>query len=220
LVKDGSVLQLGLGKVPAALSRALTGHRGLRLHSGMLSDGLFELNDAGALDTNFLHTACVLVGSAEFYERTREFAPLRVAGCDFTHDATVLSGYSPFVAVNSAIEVDLFGQCNLEHIGGAALSGMGGAPDFARAARLSNGGCSIVALNSRHRTESRIVSHLRPPAVASLPRCDVDYVVTEHGVARLTGAGVHERASALIEVAAPEFRGTLTDEWRAVAARL
>jgi 4-hydroxybutyrate CoA-transferase len=192
----------------------------MRFHSGMLSDGLLALHESGALDLDFPHTTCVLVGSPALYERLADFSPLRITGCDVTHDAAVISALDRFIAVNSAIEVDLFGQCNLEHIGGAAVSGIGGAPDFARAARASAGGMSIVALNARHKSDSRVVSVLTPPGIASLPRCDVDYVITEFGIARLAGKSVHERANALIEVAAPEFRAALSSQWEAIAARL
>ena len=124
------------------------------------------------------------------------------------------------MAINSALEVDLFGQCNLELARGAAVSGVGGSPDFARAARLSRGGHSIVALHATHKDGSRIVPALGQAALTSLSRVDVDFVVTEHGVARLAGASVHERAQALIEVAAPQYRPELNDAWRAIAARL
>lgn len=220
VIADGSVIQLGLGKVPAALSTALVAHRRLRFHSGMLSDGFLALHEAGALDMGFQHTTCVVVGSRELYERIGELGPLRIIGCEVTHDASVIAAHGQFVAVNSAVEVDLFGQCNLEHIGGGAVSGMGGAPDFARAARASAGGISIVALNARQKSDSRIVSTLKSPSVATLPRCDVDYVITEYGTAKLVGKSVHERAEALIEVAAPEFRVGLSTEWDALAARL
>jgi 4-hydroxybutyrate CoA-transferase len=220
LVDDEVVLQAGLGKVPTALMRLLRDRRGLKLHSGMLSDGLLELAAAGALDMDHAHTAAVLVGSSAFYERVRDFAPLRIAGCELTHDPARLAGIERLVAVNSALEVDLFGQCNLEVTGGAAVSGAGGAPDFARAGRLSRGGCSIVALHAAHKHGSRIVPALGDAALATLPRVDVDFVVTEHGVACLAGASVHERALALIEVAAPQYRPQLHDAWRAIAARL
>lgn len=220
LVEDGSALQAGLGKVPTALMRLLKDRRKLRLHSGMLSDGLLDLADAGALDMDFAHTTCVLVGSSQFYERVSDFMPLRVLGCEVSHDPRILMELDRFVAVNSALEVDLFGQCNLEHANGASLSGPGGAPDFARAGRLSRGGCSIVALHAKHSRGSRIVPCLTNHAVASVPRVDVDYVVTEFGVAKLIGASVHERAHAIIEVAAPEFRGELREAWRLIAARL
>jgi acyl-CoA hydrolase len=220
LVEDGCVLQLGLGKLPTALSHLLKERRGLRFHSGMLSDGFLELAECGALDVDFKHTACVAVGSKEFYSALSNYPALRLAGCEVTHDSCVLGQYRRFVAVNSALEVDLFGQCNLEHAAGSAASGVGGAPDFARAARLSVGGRSVVALNARHKSGSRIVSTLSPPSVVSLTRYDVDFVVTEFGVADLVDASVHERAQALIGIAAPEFRDNLSERWHAIAARL
>jgi acyl-CoA hydrolase len=222
LVPDGSALQLGLGKVPLALSHLLRDRKGLRLHSGMLSDGMLDLAESGALDLNFRHTACVLLGTTDFYERVADFDPLRVVGCEVTHNPRTLLGIDGFVAVNSGLEVDLFGQCNLEHADGRAISGAGGAPDFARAARLSAGGRSIVALNATHHggKGSRIVPCLTDRAVTSLSRVDVDFVVTEFGSAALSGRSVHERAEAIIEVAAPAFRPSLRDAWRDIAARL
>jgi acyl-CoA hydrolase len=220
LIEDGSVLQLGLGKVPTALAASLRSRRNLRLHSGMLSDGFLDLADVGALDRDYQHTTCVLVGTRRLYARAEQFEPLRIRGCEYTHDLVTLVGMQRLVAVNSALEVDLFGQCNLEHANGSAVSGVGGAADFARAARLSPGGRSIVALNARHRNGSRIVPTLGSPGVASLSRIDVDFVVTEFGVAHLAGASVHERAQSLIEVAAPEHRSELLDRWRDIARTL
>ncbi len=222
LVPDGSILQVGLGKVPTALSPLLRDHRRLRLHSGMLSDGMLDLAIAGALDGGFCHTTCALLGTTEFYERVVDFAPLRVVGCEVTHNPRTLLEFDSFVAVNSALEVDLFGQCNLEHAEGRAVGGAGGAPDFARAARLSKGGRSIIALPATHHQGefSRIVPCLAERSLASLSRIDVDHIVTEHGSASLVGASVHERAETIIEVAAPAFRGELRRAWREIAARL
>ncbi|MES2360680.1 MAG: acetyl-CoA hydrolase/transferase C-terminal domain-containing protein [Pseudomonadota bacterium] len=222
LVPDGSSLQIGLGKVPMALSRLLCDRRMLRLHSGMLSDGLLDLANAGALDPDFLHTTCAIVGSTALYRQMADFTQVRVLGCEFTHDPRVLLELDNFVSVNSALEVDLFGQCNLEHADGHAISGAGGAPDFARAARLSSGGRSIVALNATHHggKGTRIVPCLGERAITSISRIDVDHVVTEYGVASLCGASVHERAHAIIAVAAPEFREDLARAWSAIAARL
>ena len=224
LIEDGCALQAGLGKVPTALMKLLGDRRNLRLHSGMLSDGVKDLAEAGALDPDFLHTACVLVGSEAFYRWVPEFAPLRVAGCENTHLPAAFAGIDRFVAVNAALEVDLFGQCNLEHADGRAISGPGGAPDFARAARLSRKGKSVVVLGATHVSEagavSRIVPSLDVQGMATLGRVDVDAVVTEYGVARLEGACVHERAEALIGVAAPSFRPELERAWKGIAARL
>ena len=222
LVEDGSTLQMGLGKVPTALAGALRNHRRLRLFSGMLSDGMRELAEAGALDLDFAHTACVVAGSRDLYAWATGFAPLRVLGCEVTHDARTLLAQHRFVAVNSALEVDLFGQCNLEHAEGQAVSGAGGAPDFARAARLAAKGSSIVALNATYQrgTASRIVPCLGELSISSLSRIDVDLVVTEFGVADLRGASVHQRAQALIGIAAPAFRPALQETWDTFAQRL
>lgn len=222
LVPDGSALQIGLGKVPMALSRLLCDRRMLRLHSGMLSDGLLDLARAGALDPDFAHTTCALVGSAELYRDIADFDQLRILGCEVTHNPRVLLELDNFVSVNSGLEVDLFGQCNLEHANGQAISGAGGAPDFARAARLSAGGRSVVALNATHHAGkgSRIVPCLDSNAITTISRIDVDHVVTEYGVANLAGASVHERAQAIISVAAPVFREELSRSWSAIAARL
>jgi len=222
LVEDGCMLQMGLGRVPTALAALLTDRRGLRLHSGMLCDGFDMLARAGALDEGFAHTACVVVGSQAFYDWCAQSTQLRVRGCDYTHDAAVLASLDRFTAVNSALEIDLFGQCNLEHAQGRAVSGAGGSPDFARAARQSPGGRSIVALDATHGggAGSRIVASLSPRAIVTLPRVDVDYVVTEYGAARVSGLCVHSRAEALIGVAAPQFREELTRAWRSLAAQL
>lgn len=224
LIPDGAALQVGLGKVPAALSRLLRNHRKLRLHSGMLSDGLLELAEAGVLDHDFAHTTCVLIGSEHLYRELPRYDKLRVVGCEITHDLATLMNTPGLVAVNSALEVDLFGQCNLEHANGRAVSGCGGAPDFARGARMAPGGLSVVALNaqftSKGKAATRILPTLSTNAVASLSRVDVDVVVTEFGVARLRGRSVHERAQALIGVAAPEFRAELQAAWDAIAAKL
>lgn len=228
MLANGITLQTGLGKVPTALAQALRSHRRLRIHSGMVSDGLMELAEAGALDADAVHCAGVAAGTARLYDWLRDpgclggARGLRLVGCDDTHGPAALAALERFVAVNSALEVDLLGQCNLEHIGGRAVSGAGGAPDFARAARVSPGGMSIVALNATYRAgkASRIVACLETSAVSSLARVDVDIVVTEYGVADLRAASVHERAEALIAIAAPDFRAGLERAWAARAALL
>ena len=219
-VGDGATLQIGLGKVPDALLRRLTDRRGLRLHSGMLSDGARLLADSGSLDAGWPHTSCVHVGSGDYYGWLSERADFAVRGCDATHAPSLLAGLRRLVAVNSALSVDLFGQANLEMLDGRMVSGIGGAPDFARAAALSPDGISIVALPSTSgRAEaSRIVPRL--DGICSLPRNDIDVVITEHGAADLRHGSVVERAERLIAVAAPQHRGALVDAWRDIAQRL
>jgi acyl-CoA hydrolase len=122
-------------------------------------------------------------------------------------------------SINSALEVDLFGQVNVEWQGSALSSGVGGGPDFMRAATFSPGGRSIIALpaTAERGMVSRIVARLARPSV-SVARSDIDTVVTEHGVAELRDKGIDERAQALITVAAPQFRAELEEEWRALRA--
>jgi acyl-CoA hydrolase len=123
--------------------------------------------------------------------------------------------------VNSALEVDLFGQCNLEIAGGRAVSGAGGATDFSRAARMSPGGISIVALPASFGAgRSRIVARLGTDSVASLARTEVDVIVTEEGAADLRGKSVFERAEAICGIASPAARGDLQAQWREISQRL
>jgi acyl-CoA hydrolase len=219
-VQDGAALQIGLGKVPDALLRLLTDRRRLRLQSGMLSDGARTLAEAGSLDPDWTPTSCVHVGSSAYYAWLADRSEFAVRGCDYTHDAAVIASIPGLVAVNSALSVDLFGQANLEMIGGRMISGVGGAGDFAHGASISPGGVSIVALpsTSADGEASRIVPSLN--GVCSLPRTDIAVVVTEHGAADLRGCDVVERAERLIEVAAPQHRGSLQDAWRDIVKRL
>jgi acyl-CoA hydrolase len=211
LVGDGTALQLGLGKVPDALYGLLRDRRDLRLRSGMLSDGVRTLAESGALDPGANHVACVHVGSAGYYRWLAERPDITTRGCEITHDLAALAATDRLVAVNAALEVDLIGQANLETAGGLTVSGVAGAADFARGARVSRGGISIVALPATYDAgrRSRIVARLDGPV--SLPRTDIDIVVTEHGVADLRAASVAERAERLIAVAAPQHRAALTD---------
>lgn len=215
-IGDGATLQIGLGKVPGAVLDAIADRRGLRFHSGMLSDGFMRLHGFGALARDHAHITCCLVGSKEFYAWAADCPIIQLRGCEETHAPARLAALDRLVAINSALEVDLFGQCNLEFLGGRAVSGPGGAPDFAAAARRSPGGVSIIALPAGGQGVSRIRACLGPGAIASLPRTDVDVVVTEHGAADLRGRSVHERAEALMAIAMPEARGSLAAEWRAL----
>jgi 4-hydroxybutyrate CoA-transferase len=130
----------------------------------------------------------------------------------------VLASIDRLVAINSAVEVDLFGQVNGEVVGGRQISGTGGSVDFLRGAALSSGGRSIVALpaTASRGAVSRIVASLDPSAVATATRTDVDLVVTEHGIARLRGASVVERAERLLAIAAPAHRQRLSEQWERV----
>jgi acyl-CoA hydrolase len=222
MVPDGAVLQLGLGKVPAAIYGRLGSHRGLKFHTGLLTGGIMGLADQGALAKNFAHKTTVILGTEALYAWAAGRTDIHVMGCEYIHAPEVLAAIEGLIAVNSALEVDLFGQCNLEFANGRAISGAGGAPDFAHAARRSKGGISIVAMPARFGAGkgSRIKPVLGQDAIVSLPRTDVDVVITEIGIADLRGKSVHERAEALIEIAAPAFRPALMEAWAVIQRRL
>ena len=216
-IEDGSVVQIGLGKAPDALLRILTSRRRLRLHSGMISDGVMALDAAGALDPDWTHTSCVHVGSTAYYAWLHDRKQFAVRNCGQTHSVAVLSALPNFVAVNSALTVDLFGQANLENLDGRMVSGVGGAPDFARGASQSPGGISIIALPSTSSKDDipRIVLKLDNPC--SIPRFDIDVVVTEYGVADLRECNVIERARRLTMIAAPQHRAHLDESFHTIA---
>ncbi len=211
LIPDGATVQIGLGKVPAQLVRALAVRRGLALHTGMISDAVLGLAAAGALRAESAVVTAVAVGSGEFYSRLAELRALTITDVGVTHSPQTLAQLRSFYAVNSALEVDLLGQVNAEYLDGRYVSGPGGLPDFAHAAHADPEGLSIVALNSTDASgsTSRIVSRLGTGAPVTLAQHEVDAVVTEYGVAMLRGQSIDERARRLCTIAHPRHRPTL-----------
>ena len=215
LINDGDALQFGLGNVQLAVLRALNGKRNLRIHSGMISDPVLEAVEAGVIsDAEGAITTGVALGSRPLYDFAANDRRVRFAPVNHTHAIDTLRGIENFTAINSVIEVDLFGQANAEYIGGKQVSGTGGLVDFLRGAAAAPGGKPIVALaaTARKGAVSRIVPKLEAPSV-SIARADVGIVATEFGVADLRGASVEARADALIAVAHPDHRPGLQKAW-------
>jgi acyl-CoA hydrolase len=221
LVPDGAAIQIGLGGAPEALWPHLTGHRNLTLASGLVADGVMALAQSGALPPGGRHRAGVALGGASLHRFLATEDLIMFATVPETHGIAALAATPCFTAVNSALEVDLFGQVNLEWHSGRLVSGVGGAPDFVQGARHSAGGRSIIALPStaRNGAISRIVPRLDVPAV-SLCRSDIDTVVTEHGVAELRGRSLDQRAESLIDAAAPQWRERLAARWMSMRQSL
>ncbi len=211
LIPDGGVLQFGIGKVGVAALAGLEGRRGLKIHSGMVTEPLLAALDGGVFDDVLTGMA---MGTDALYQRCGEDERIRFAPSSFTHDVGVLAQIPRLVAINSSLEVDLFGQANAEFMGGRQISGIGGLTDFLRGARLSAGGVPIVALaaTAKGGSLSRIVPKLEMNAV-SVPRADLAVVVTEFGTADLRGLTLEGRAQALIGVAAPQHRDGLEAAW-------
>jgi acyl-CoA hydrolase len=219
-VTDGATLQTGLGKVPDAVLRALHGRRNLRLHTGLLGDGGLGLVRSGALADGPSAIVGVAVGSADLY-RSLDHPQLQFRPVSVTHGQERLAQIRNLVTINSALEVDLYGQAYSELPPAGLMSGPGGASDFARGAR-PGGGIRIVALPSTVAGGrlSRIVAPGYGAGPVSLSRMDIDVVVTEHGAADLRGLGYEARAEALVAIAPPEHRSRLATAWREVVARL
>ncbi|NKC29603.1 acetyl-CoA hydrolase/transferase family protein [Falsiroseomonas selenitidurans] len=215
LVRDGDTVQAGIGSAAAAVLDALSDHRGLRCHGGMIGDAVPRLLDAGAVTQV---TTGVALGSAALYDRVARETRIAFRPVSETHDAARLAATPSLVAINAAVEVDLFGQVNSEMIDGRQISGQGGVADFVRGARRSPGGRAVTALlaSGRGGTVSRIVACLKPGTPVSVTRADADWVVTEHGVACLRHADLETRAQRLIGLAAPQFRDALAAAWEAL----
>jgi len=222
LVRDGDTVQFGIGSVPVALARSLAGHRGLKLHTGMVTEAVRFLWDAGALDRDARIVNGFAIGSSDFYRFVAENERIWLTDAGVTHDIVRIAAIPRFVAVNSAMQVDLFGQVNSERAAGTLQAGAGGLPVFATAAMLSEGGRSMICMPSTAKggAVSRIVPALGEDALCNVPRHLADVVVTEHGAAQLRELSMDARAQALIDIAAPEHRAALAGAWDAIRAKL
>ena len=210
LVRDGDNVQVGIGKVPSAVLNALTSHRNLACHGGLVSEQMICLHEAGALDPARPLVCTSVLGSKRLYDWVDGHDNVHVLPVGTTHDVRRLAALDNFVAINSVLSVDLDGQANAETVEGRQAGGSGGLTDFVRAAGLSKNGRSILALPStagRGRI-SRIVASLGKET-ASSARVDADYVVTEHGIADLRNRSLDERRVALVAIADPAFHDDL-----------
>ena len=214
LIRDGDCLQTGIGAIPAAILSQLSDKNDLGMHGGLIDDGGMQLIENGnltgarkALDTH-KHVTGMALGSAELMSWLAGRRDVVFRGANHTHEVSAIRQLDGFVSVNSAVEVDLFGQVNAEMAGGRQISGTGGSVDFMRAAKASKGGRSIVAMNATARggSVSRIVPKVE---MVTALRTDVDTVVTEYGVAQIKDLPNQARAEALINIAAPQFRDEL-----------
>jgi acyl-CoA hydrolase len=220
IVRDGDTLQFGIGSVPVALAGALRNHRRLAIHGGMVTESLTTLWHAGALDRDARIVTGVVLGSERLQALASELETLWLTDVRTTHDPAVIiqrcrERGSRFVGINSAVEVDLFGQVNAERAAGVLQAGAGGLPAFAQAAQGAEGGRLMICLpaTARRGEVSRIVPVLGHQAFATLPRTLADTVVTEYGAAEVRALSQDARAEALIAIAAPAHRVALAAAW-------
>ena len=216
LVPDGATVQVGIGAIPQAVLEALGDHRDLALHS-LLVDPAIALVERGVVTgaRKRLHRGRMdlaeAMGTRRLFDFVHDNPAVNMESSAFVHDPEVVARLDRFVSINSALEIDLGGQVTAESLGARQVAGIGGQFDFVLGASRSRGGASIIALPSTGRdgTVSRIVPRLGAGAAVTTPRYLADWVVTEHGAARLRGRGERERAAALIAVAHPDFQGEL-----------
>lgn len=224
-IKDGDCLQLGIGGIPNAIASDLFGKKDLGIHTEMMTNGMMDLMKAGVVTgkRKQIHknkVVCTFVmGTRELYEFVDDNPAVQILEGSYTNDPFVIGQNDNMVSINTTLEVDLTGQCASESIGSVQFSGTGGQTDTATGAQISKNGRSFICLYSTamvknpqtgEREEiSKIVPQLKPGAAVSLSRNDVDYVVTEYGVAALRGTSIRERVELLIGIAHPMFREQL-----------
>lgn len=220
LIEDGSTVEFGIGRIPQALMKLLTHKRDLGIHTEMLTDGIVDLVESGAVtgmrkkvDRGKI-VASFCLGTRRLYDFIDDNPLFAFHPTEYVNDPTVISQQTKMVAINTALQVDLTGQVCADSLGEQFYSGVGGQVDFNRGAAKAPGGRAIIALPStaENGTVSRIVTHLTEGAGVVTTRAGVHYVVTEYGVAYLHGKSVQERALALITIAHPKFRPQLLRE--------
>ena len=182
-IPDGATVEFGLGILPDAVCTALQDRKDLKVHSGAIGDGVVDLMQRGAVASA---DCAMLIGTRKLFDFARDNPAIRLRSTEYTHDPRVLAAIPRFVAINSAIEVDLTGQVNAEVAKGSYLGAVGGALDFIRAASFSPGGVSLLLLPA-----ARIVKALSGPVAT--PRSEAGIIITERGAADLRGCSLKER---------------------------
>lgn len=219
-IPDGATIQAGIGSIPNALLAGLAGHRDLGIHTEMLSDGLTDLVECGVV-TGTRKTlspgkvvATFALGTSALYDFLHENPAVELLPVDYVNDPRVIAEEDCFVSVNATVEVDLLGQCASETVAGRYWSSSGGQADFARGAMYSKHGRAFIVLPSTagDGAISRIRANLTPGSVVTTLKNTVDHIVTEYGIADMRGRSISQRAAALIGIAHPAFRDTLTQE--------
>jgi 4-hydroxybutyrate CoA-transferase len=221
LIPDKSNLQLGIGAIPDAVLKFLTEKKDLGIHSEMFSDGVVDLYEQGVITNKYNNlnpgklTATFLMGTKRLYDFVNNNQNVVMRPVDYTNKISIAGQVNRLISINSAIQVDLYGQVCADTMGFQQFSGVGGQVDFVRASSISKDGKSIVALPStnKKKTASRIVSQLYEGACVTTSRNDVHYIITEYGIADLRGKTVRQRAHSLIGVAHPDFRDRLTEDF-------
>ena len=216
LIEDRATLRMGIGGIPNAVLQCLTTHKDLGIHTEMFSDGVIDLIKKGVITGKYksVHPGLLIssfaIGSQRLYDFMDTNLIMRLMDVEYVNNPATIRKNPRVTAINSAIEIDIFGQVCADSIGFRQYSGVGGQMDFMRGAALSEKGKPIIAIPSvTSKGVSRIVSRLQPGASVVTTRAHVHYVVTEYGIAHLLGKNLKQRAQALINIAHPDHREQL-----------
>ena len=217
LIDDGSTIQTGIGGIPNAVFASLRNHKDLAVHTEMFSDSVVDLVQAGTVTgkKRGYHpgkiTATFVMGTQKLFDFVNWNPDVEIVGVEETNSPSIIAQNNKFVAINSAVEVDVTGQICAESVGTRQLSGVGGQLDFALGVRASSDGKFIIAMPSTALggTRSKIVPMLETGAAVTTPRTLVDYIVTEYGSVCLRGKSLSQRAREIIKIAHPDFREEL-----------
>lgn len=219
LIPDGATLQTGIGAIPDAVLRQLHGKRHLAIHTELFSDGVIDLIERGVVDGEMktLHPGKVvagfILGTRRLFDFVHDNPIFEMHPTEYVNDPFIIAQNDRMVAINSALEVDLTGQVAADSIGTRLYSGVGGQVDFIYGSSRSKGGVPIIAQPATAmvggKPSSKIVPTLKTGAGVTTTRNHVHYVVTEYGAVDLYGKTIRQRARALIDIAAPEFRAEL-----------
>ncbi len=219
LVDDGSTIQIGFGSLPFAILKYLDRKKDLGIHTQLVTDGLIPLIEKKVI-TNRKKTllpgrivASLCMGSEKLYEYVNDNPAFYFRASDFVNDPTEIARNDNLISISSALEVDLTGQICTDSVGHLFYSGIGDQVDFIRGSAMSRGGFSIIAMPStaKNGKVSRIVPHLSEGAGVATTRGDVNFVITEYGIAELQGKGIYQRVMELAQIAHPKFRAALVE---------
>lgn len=214
LIEDGSTIQIGAGPVANAIIAALKNKNDLGVHSDIISDGIIDLIDSGVVNgkRKSLYRGRVvgsfLAGTRKLYDFADNNPSIELYPIDYTNDPYTIGLNKKMVSISLSTKVDLSGQVYTSATGQTMFNGTGGQVDFIRGASRSNGGKSIIALPSTLEGGklSSIVLQLDAGSAVSVLKEEIDYVVTENGIANLKGKDLNQRAKALIDIAHPDFQ--------------
>jgi acyl-CoA hydrolase/GNAT superfamily N-acetyltransferase len=219
LIDDGATLQIGFGQLPYAILKYLDDKKDLGIHTQLITDGFLPLFKKKVITNkrkNYLPgrvVASLCMGSDKIYEFVNNNPMFYFRSSEFVNDPTVIARNDNLVSISSALEVDLTGQVCSDSTGYMFYSGIGDQVDFLRGSAMSDGGFSIIALPStaQNGEVSRIVPHLSEGAGVATTRGDVNFIITEYGIAELQGKGIYQRVMELAQIAHPKFREELIE---------